>query len=482
MRFPKLSKVGLFAVAISTLLSFQSAIAQVEDAQATPDGEENESQPARETPNFFSGENPSPPPSPTPAATPTEEQEPSDRGNFGIGKFARLPFHLSTSARAGYDDNLLTTGNQGQGSVFVGSNTELSYKFGDPRTDLSLKVGGGVTYYFDRSAAPTPTPFPLPFPTPPPPPPPTFQSYDVDVHLGLSLTHKLTQRLTLGADVNTSYQTQPNFSANAGTNRRSGNYLYSSDKLGATYQWLPRFVTETSYHLSVVQYDNSEIGASQDRVEQIFGNQISFAIWPTTQLFGEYRFGIVTYDQAPFDSTSQFFLGGFKHNFDPHFGVVVLGGLELRSFTTTGGNLSEPYFEGTLNYALGQRTTLGWTNHYSLEEPGVAGIQSRTTFRTGLQMTHKLAPRISANVAFYFVHDDYPAGPRPPRILPPPFPRPFGSPEFTEDSLDVTIGIRYELNRTFSIDIDYGRTELMSEFTFREYSRNRYFAGLNLTF
>ena len=470
-------------------LIVQPMMARAQDAETPPSGEENET-PARETPNFFKPDTAQPTQSATPApAAPTAtsassagtEQEDAEPRGLALGRFARFPFRLSASVTGGYDDNVVTTSSQGVGSGFIGSSAQINYKFGDPRTNLTLAAGAGVTYYFDRTAAPTPTPIPLPFPTPPPPPPPTFQSYDISLQLGLSVSHKMTQRLTLASDINASYQTQPIFSTNVSTSRRSGNYFYSTDRFGGTYQWLPRFISSFDYFLTVVRYDSNEIAQFQDRIEQVFATQFSFAVWPNTEVFGEYRFGIVSYEEGPFDSTSHFLLGGLKHKFDPHFDIVARGGIELRSFANLNGNLNEPYFDGSLNYAVG-RSTISWLNHFSLEETGQAGLQSRTTFRTGLQIAHKVSPRISPSVAFYFIHDDYPPGPRPPRILPPPFPRPEGTPGFTENTLDLTLGLRYDINRSIAVSVAYSRTEFMSDFVDREYSRNRYYGSFNLTF
>ena len=48
--------------------------------------------------------------------------------------------------------------------------------------------------------------------------------------------------------------------------------------------------------------------------------------------------------------------------------------------------------------------------------------------------------------------------------------------------MDLTLGMRYEINRVFAIDVGYGHTEITSELPGRDYSRNRYFGGMNFTF
>jgi hypothetical protein len=461
VRFLKLSKVGLFAGALSLSLCFQPAVMRAEDEQGTTTPDETASEPARETPNFIPNQSQPAAASPTPVPTSSENQPPPSK-DLGTGKFAQSPFNLSASVHGGYDDNVITTTTQGKPSMFVNPSAELDYKFGDARTAFNLRTGGGISYYFDR---------------------PGDQPYDVNAFLGLSAVHKASQRLTLNGVAYLTYQTEPDFSANVGTNRRSGNYFYSADKFLATYDWLPRFSTATSYDLVVVKYADSAIGQFEDRAEHTFENQFQFLLRPTTTLVADYRFEIVNYDNSPpgqpsVDSTTHFLLGGIDHKFDPKFTVSLRGGEQLRSFES-GSDRAEPYFQGSLNYAAGHRTTVSLTSSYSLEEPGVAGTQSRTTFRTGLQTKYGFTQRVSGTVGFYFVHDDYAQGP--PTEIFPGFFIP-GAPAFTEDTLDVTLGLRFDINRNFAVDVGYGHTQVSSEEAGRDYSRNRYFGGLNFTF
>ena len=55
-------------------------------------------------------------------------------------------------------------------------------------------------------------------------------------------------------------------------------------------------------------------------------------------------------------------------------------------------------------------------------------------------------------------------------------------PAFTEDSIDIGLGLRYEINRDFAALAGYSHTEVFSDILLREYARNRYYLGLNATF
>jgi hypothetical protein len=133
------------------------------------------------------------------------------------------------------------------------------------------------------------------------------------------------------------------------------------------------------------------------------------------------------------------------------------------------GNRTHPYGEATVNYALGQRTSISWFNRYSLEQPDVAEAFTRSTYRTALSVRHNITTRIVAGLNFAYQHDDYDGN-----IL---------IEEFTEDAFDIALSVRYAINRNFALDLGYQHTQVMSdEALFREFSRNRFYGGVTFTF
>jgi hypothetical protein len=390
----------------------------------------------------------------------------SDSGStaeVGTGNFSRFPFHVSASVRGGYDDNVTTTKFDRQESWFTNAGVALTYDFGSPRTQLSLQVGGGATYYWDK-----PRGIGIG----------NDQEYDVNAYVGLTLTHRASTRLTFNATVYATYQTEPDFTLALGLNRRSGNFFYTQDRFTVSYLWTPRFSTATSYTLGAIRYDDSAVGLFEDRIENTFGNEFKFLLWPTTSLVAEYRFQLINYDHnIDRDSMTHYALGGFDHSFSPRFSASFRGGAEFRNYEDNStnnntGDRSSPYFEGTLNYALGKDTSIVWTNRYSIEEPDVLINPSRTTFRTGLRVKHSFTPRITANLGAYYQHDDYDEVINPTTI----------GPAFTEEAFDIAVSVRYAINRFVGVEAGYNRTEVLSDVTLREYSRNRYWGGVNVEF
>jgi hypothetical protein len=370
--------------------------------------------------------------------------------NLPTGNFSRSPFHVSVAVREGYDDNVYTTHSDTVDSFFTNGSVTFDYDFDSPRTRLDLRAVGGLTYYYDH---------------------PFGQEYDVNTSLSLGLNHRATSRLILGVSAYLAYQSEPDFTYTLGVNRRSGNFFYTADKFSLAYQWTPRFSTVTSYTLGVINYDNSAVSAYEDRFEHTFGNEFRFLILPTTTLVAEYRYQIVDFDDSPRDSTTNFILTGLDHSFNRRFNVSLRAGAEFRDIDNF-GERTEPYGEATLRYALDHRTSLNWTSRYGLEEPDVPGNPSRTTFRTGFSLGYAIAPRITSSLALFYEHDDNEGISTPTFIVPP----------FTEDSIDIGLGIRYEINRVFAVLAGYDHTQVLSDIALREYARNRYYLGLNATF
>ncbi len=367
----------------------------------------------------------------------------------GLGKFSSWPFHVSVSVRGGYDDNVNTTHFNRRGSAFTNANAVLSYDFGNARTQIDLRTGGGLTYYFDR----------------------TGREYDLNGFLAVTANHKATPRLSFAASIYATYQAEPDFAVNAGIGRRNGNYFYTADKLTATYLWAPRLSTATSYTFGRTSYEDNAIGSYEDRFEHTFGNEFRYLLQPMTTLVGEYRFEIISYDNFPRDSTSNFFLVGVDHSFSPRFNISLRGGVEVRDYDNYGENV-DPYFEGTLIYALGPRVSISWTNRYGLEEPDVPGSQLRTTFRSALSVRYNVTQRILANLSAYYTHDDNSGQ----NVIG------FASPAFSEDTFVLSLSVRYAINRNWAIEAGYDFSDIESDIDLRSYYRNRIYAGLNLSF
>ena len=64
----------------------------------------------------------------------------------------------------------------------------------------------------------------------------------------------------------------------------------------------------------------------------------------------------------------------------------------------------------------------------------------------------------------------------------PGFPFPIIQPAFVEDSLSVSLSLRYAINHTWGAELGYDFTDVLSDQSIREYYRNRFYGGVNFTF
>jgi len=350
---------------------------------------------------------------------------------------------LSTSVVGGYNDNVnaatgaSTSSTGGSGSLYTSDYASLSYTFGTPRTQVSLTTGGGVTYYFDQPAA----------------------GYNPTGYLGLSLTHKPSERMTLSLSVFASYQSQPDLSTNLGSNQQLGSFIHSTDTISLAYSWTPRFSTVTSYTLDLLNYFSSA-GSLQNRMEHTFGEQFRYLLWPTTAGVAEYRYKIIDYESAPLDSTTNFLLAGLDHTFTPRLNGTFRGGVELRS-SESNGFQAGPYFQSALTYILHNGFVI-WTNSYSIEESDTVGVSSAPAFRTGLTLNYGLTRRLSGNLALFYVSGGNQSG---------------GTSSSSGNTIDISPSLRYLITRRLSANAGYHHTSGSGSS-----SQNNYFAGLSFSF
>lgn len=373
----------------------------------------------------------------------------ADQG--GVDLLSRFPVNFSLAVNGGYDANFRTSG-AAQGSWFTNEGVTLSYNLPNERTPLRLRSGADLTYYPDQASG---------------------QTNRVNAYLDLSLTHNISSRLKLDASVYATYRAEPDFTSDVGPSSVQGNYFNMLDSLSAAYNWSLRFSTVTSGTFRLVQYEQSSVGTFQNRFEDTIGQEFRFSLSPRdTVLAGKYRFTVIDYESLPRDSTTHFVLVGVDQGFSPQLKLVVRGGLTFRSYSD-GGSQTNPNFESSLGYAGAHNLSLSWTTRYGIEAPSLPNAFSRTTARTGLQLTYDLSARITATVNGSYRHDENQGLNLTGTV----------GPAFSADAFDVSVGVRYALNRRFTFNLNYQYSEVTSSNGGQaNYTRNRYSAGLNFNY
>ena len=367
----------------------------------------------------------------------------------GAAGGATVPLDITAGVDIGFDDHVLgsntTTGSSGQGSFFARENIVLSYDRPRERTEIRLIAVGRFAQFFDVGTD------------------------DKDGNVTASFTHNFSTRLSFRADLYAAYQTEPNFQSNVGPENVRAPYFDTNDIFSVTYHWLPRVSTVTSYTFQRIKYESSpSVGIAQDRFQNTFAERLQFSLTRRTNLIGEYRFLIVDYDTSPRDSRTHFALAGLDHNLTEHLKINVLGGESFRSFEDDGDTI-DPYLEAELAYH-GSRHSVDWTTSYGVEQSTTTTASGNTTFRTGVNVAYDLTSRINSRAGVYYHHDDNQGGSS-------------GTTSVgTQDSFQLSLGLRYTINKRLALHLDYQHTMQSSQGSTSGYSRNRYSAGLSYTY
>jgi hypothetical protein len=368
----------------------------------------------------------------------------------GVGWLPGIPIQITAGGDAGYDDNV-TLQPSGEGSIFTRENVVLTYDRPGERTQFFVVGVGRFSQYFDVSG-----------------------QNETAGNVTLSLSHNFSSRLSFYASIYGTYQNQPNFQSNVGPENVVSPFFNTVDIFALTYHWSSRLSLVTSYTFERVQYFSSSNGNSQNgiqntlaqnRIQNTFSEEFQFSLTSRTVLVGEYRFETINYETAPTDSTTHFILAGVNHNLTEHLIVHVRGGESFRSLEND-GNTASPYFEGSLGY-VSSNHSLNWMSSYGYESPTATGVTTTKTWRTGLNLTYDLTSRLSSTTGVYYHRDENTGG--------------TGS-TGTQDSFDLNLGLRYTINKRFTLHADYTHTTLGSLGTTPGYSRNRYSAGLSYTY
>ncbi len=334
---------------------------------------------------------------------------------------------------------------------------------------MDLLVGGGINYYFDH---------------------PGGRYYDPIVYLQFSLAYKATARLTLDLSTSSAYESQPEFATALSSTRRLGNYFRSENNLSAHYQLSHRLSSITGYSLSALEYENPA-ASGHNRLEQAFSEQLRYLWMPTTTVSGQYRFSLNESQGAQGKSTTQSLIAGLEQSFSPRFKAGLRSGVQFRS--GSGGQIS-PYVETSLQYELESQgrtasrqsadsTYIIWTNRYSIEESDQQQAAGRETFRTNLKLNYAITARISASLALIYSHGNNGTSNQ----------MSSGSlgGSSTETTFDITPSVRYAITQHCAFNVGYRYTDVQNGLgavalepvqSVASYTRNRYFAGITISF
>jgi opacity protein-like surface antigen len=334
---------------------------------------------------------------------------------------------------------------------------------------MDILIGGGINYYFDH---------------------PGGRDYDPIVYLQFSLAYKVSPRLTIDLSTSSAYQSQPEFGTALSSTRRLGNYFRTENHLSAHYQLSHRLSSVTGYSFDALEYESSA-ASRHDRMQHAFSEQLRYLLMPTTTVSGTYRLSLNESQGAQGNSTTQSLIAGLEQSFSPRLRAGMHSGVQFRSGNN--GDRISPYVETSLEYELeslsrrasrqsGSSTYIVWTNRYSIEESDLQRAAGRETFRTNLKLNYAITARISASLGLTYSHGDNNASNQVSSTL---------RRSSTETTFDITPTLRYAITQRCAVDVGYRYTDvnrgsgvaaLEPSQSINSYTRNRYFAGITLSF
>jgi hypothetical protein len=331
------------------------------------------------------------------------------------------------------------------GSFLTRSNLNLQLQRFTRRSLLTLDVTGGRTYYWEKDKDPV----------------------DYNASVSASYLYKITPRLQTTAQFNTAYLSQPDLSRiNTPDRPTVGDVINSLGRVDLSYRFTPRISTTVTASYFGNRYT--------DKVEQIsnydqwtFGLEARYLWKPRWTVLAEVRHSMTTYEQQPrLDSTTEFLLVGSEFILNPRLTGSLRLGMSAKRFDV-GSNQTAPYLESSVNYRSTARSTISWTNRFGFEEAG-SPDEERLVYRSTIGYTYAFTPRLRGYANINLLHEITK--------------NKVTKSDFAQDTFDSTIGLDYQLTKTFGLNASYAFTIVNSNIGVTDYYRNRIYFGGQLSF
>ena len=378
-----------------------------------------------------------------------------DRTEVGIGPNGEVQTVVikGTSPKT---RKVVILGGQGQeriGSFLNRANVGLDVQFASRKTLFTFDIRTGADLYWDRPG----------------------KDVDYTGSLALMYLRRLTPRLQFTANVNASYQTQPDLSQVNTSTRQAGSFLSGGAKLDLTYRFTPRVSAVASVSYNGVRYVETaqQFGDSNTLT---LGGELRYLFSPRLTLATEARYSMVTYTtNTARDAHTVFLLLGGDVTLSRRFSSTVRLGGSMRSFDSGGDSTTSPYGEVTLGYQLAKATMIHLNGRYGFEDPPDANSKL-LSLRSGLSLVQSFSPRLRGTLGVSYVRQtttssavSTAAGTVP-------------ETSDTTNTVDSTIGFEFNLNRNWILNANYSYSREFGTVAFREYYRNRAFVGAQYDF
>ncbi len=298
---------------------------------------------------------------------------------------------------------------------------------------------------------------------------PAFDDTFYNARGTFNFEHRFSERLKVSNNFYLTYGVEPNnaFGYGGSTTLWNGQYLYGFNNFNVSYAWTPRFSTTTSYTVDGITYEDDVIGNAEDRLSHLFAQQFSYAISKRTSLALEYRYRMTNFqNQRGKDFRSHFALAGVDHAWSERMSGSFRAGAEM--YENDRMSKTSPYAEGALNYAVDRHTMVRWFAALGFNGAELAAFNSRYGVNTGIQVSHQITKRLSANGSATYAYSQFENG--------------GGGGDVEEHSAILSTGIGYQLLENLNLNANYSYSLLQSNDALREFDRHRVSLGATATF
>jgi hypothetical protein len=367
---------------------------------------------------------------------------------------------INFGSSVGYDDNINTSSAKREGSVTSTFEPQISVRIPMEQTAVRMRYLYRAVYYGDRPGGEI------------------DESHVVD----LSMNHAFSPRLA--GNLNESFRRgiEPELVENSSITRRSSDYYFNNLSGGLNYQFSPRWSAGLNPSWEMLRYDDPDRAEDNDRDSFSSTLTANFSMFPRIFVGGNYRFGFTDYvggdqtNQAR-DVDSHSLYASVVYRYKPQVVIQSSAGASLAGFADDSSDVS-PYFILIGSYNVGFKTTISGGITYSIALAEVSQYRSSNQTTWYLNLRHQFTPKFQVGLDFSYIMSQL-------ENLNPlsksPFPGITPS-SVEEDSWRIGVNCRYEFTRWAGLTLNYNFDQLDSSLPGRSFDRNRFNAGLRLSY
>lgn len=249
--------------------------------------------------------------------------------------------------------------------------------------------------------------------------------------------------------------------------------------VGADYRLGERLSLGGEYRWFLLDYDAGPEFDQFDHQEHRFAGTLYYRVAPKTSVLGEYRFEMIRYDDNAVardrDSDGHSILVGLKGDLTAKTSLQLKGGYQWRDYD----NQAREDFEGFIldgeaiwKYAEPSQLRL-FVGRAAIESLFV-GTNYYTSTYGGAELRHYLTPTVILKAQGLYGVNAYPEA-----VLDPSS----GTvKDRSDDFFEIGAGVQYQVRRWLAVGLEYRYLDRSSNFADFEYTQNRVWATIKLTY